>query len=905
MINVKALGFEDIVYYEDRYEVVNVNDDSIDSITSFSTYLQAYKYYDENIDNYDNLAITYKGLFLRIEYGIVTFNKSNSCDVNFEFRNVLDNNSNYLNACYGVDGAYLDTDSDMNVYFKVAGVIGYSDINDLTIIPVNFLKENSVNSYIVNDGDLYHQVKNDIDSSYYVSLINLGKAPSFLEEDVIYYSYDSHYFYYDLQMMLDDYKNNTYINSIACDEPFYNYYQFVSHRSITNISLDELKSYLQDDLLINGSLQSYQDMDKDSADDSLTRSQFYDNEEEFYQYQYEFGANAIMMFALACNESANGKSSLAYTRNNLFGHAAYDSDVEKNASRYLSIKSSIYSHAKYYISGSYCYPKKFTYHGGFFGNKASGMNVSYASDPYWGEKAAMYYYKIDEYFGFKDLNYYNLGIINANKQVDIYQYPDTNSDILYSSTTTGDYAFIILSSFESNGQKWYKIQSDATLDDNSEVSLLYNYDYANHVAYILQDSIDHYLAGNYEEADFVNVSFDSDGGTFKDGTDLISYNIIVDSVPSVGIPSKENALFVGWDKNISNVSEDTYYYAVYQDVDAIELVGDPKKNYKQYERIDIEDLKVKVLFSDGSSKTYDLDTSMISNFNTNEPGVQQVVITFAGKQISYEIEVSAEAYLNSVKIANKVNEILMLDINELTEDDISNIISLKDTLDDSGVSYLNFDQIRKLDALVYETIKDHVGYAINGNKNLSVSGLSLAILDDTKNSFIEPLYKLNYHQNSKNAATLKKVAIANGYEVYDTFDLSLKRRFENVDINSPLIITINKPEGYQENDVFSVFTYVDGEVRKCYTMQTKDNITFMSDKLSSYIVVSKKSSNIYDIENIKENMTYDDNVMDVFEIAGVILGIILLALLAFIGILKIRRIRQYDSKKGETEQDQI
>ena len=45
--------------------------------------------------------------------------------------------------------------------------------------------------------------------------------------------------------------------------------------------------------------------------------------------------------------------------------------------------------------------------------------------------------------------------------------------------------------------------------------------------------------------------------------------------------------------------------------------------------------------------------------------------------------------------------------------------------------------------------------------------------------------------------------------------------------------------------------------------------------------------------------------MDVFEIAGVILGIILLALLAFIGILKIRRIRKYDSKKGETEQDQI
>ena len=71
------------------------------------------------------------------------------------------------------------------------------------------------------------------------------------------------------------------------------------------------------------------------------------------------------------------------------------------------------------------------------------------------------------------------------------------------------------------------------------------------------------------------------------------------------------------------------------------------------------------------------------------------------------------------------------------------------------------------------------------------------------------------------------------------------------------------------------------------------------------MVLNKEENKLTFIENIKENMTYDDNVMDVFEIAGVILGIILLALLAFIGILKIRRIRQYDSKKGETEQDQI
>ena len=35
------------------------------------------------------------------------------------------------------------------------------------------------------------------------------------------------------------------------------------------------------------------------------------------------------------------------------------------------------------------------YHGGFFGDKAGGMNVRYASDPYWGEKAADFYRTFD------------------------------------------------------------------------------------------------------------------------------------------------------------------------------------------------------------------------------------------------------------------------------------------------------------------------------------------------------------------------------------------------------------------------------------------------------------------------------------------------------------------------------
>ena len=56
-----------------------------------------------------------------------------------------------------------------------------------------------------------------------------------------------------------------------------------------------------------------------------------------------------MMLALSMNESASGRSSLSFTRNNLFGHAAYDSDVEANAKRYFKLSSSILSHAKTYV----------------------------------------------------------------------------------------------------------------------------------------------------------------------------------------------------------------------------------------------------------------------------------------------------------------------------------------------------------------------------------------------------------------------------------------------------------------------------------------------------------------------------------------------------------------------------
>ncbi len=89
-------------------------------------------------------------------------------------------------------------------------------------------------------------------------------------------------------------------------------------------------------------------------------------------------------------------------KNNLFGLNATDSDPGANANKYGSIAACIEDFANGWMSRGYLYPKDYRYNGGFLGNKASGLNVKYASDPYWGEKAANIVWRLDSIMGEKD-----------------------------------------------------------------------------------------------------------------------------------------------------------------------------------------------------------------------------------------------------------------------------------------------------------------------------------------------------------------------------------------------------------------------------------------------------------------------------------------------------------------------
>ena len=136
----------------------------------------------------------------------------------------------------------------------------------------------------------------------------------------------------------------------------------------------------------------------------------------------------IVELYLSRNESANGTSKIAYTKNNIFGHNAVDGSAYTSASGYLDVRSSIYTHGYGYINYGYGEVADSRYFGSHFGNKYRGMNVMYASDVYWGEKAANYYYLFDRDNGMLDYNYYQLVISNTG-DINARNLPNTKSQI--------------------------------------------------------------------------------------------------------------------------------------------------------------------------------------------------------------------------------------------------------------------------------------------------------------------------------------------------------------------------------------------------------------------------------------------------------------------------------------------
>jgi hypothetical protein len=176
----------------------------------------------------------------------------------------------------------------------------------------------------------------------------------------------------------------------------------------------------------------------------------------------KYGLNAGYLLAHAIHESAWGTSQIAKDKNNLFGFKAVDSNPYDGAASFNNIADGI-DYCANYISQNYINTTNWTYYGGFLGDKSEGMNVEYASDPYWGEKIAGYMHLLDSLYGNRELNKYPLGKINAG--IPTYTLNGT-TPVFKGNLSKGTFA-LKLNAVDTGVGTFYQITSDNLSDNNN------------------------------------------------------------------------------------------------------------------------------------------------------------------------------------------------------------------------------------------------------------------------------------------------------------------------------------------------------------------------------------------------------------------------------------------------------
>lgn len=300
---------------------------------------------------------------------------------------------------------------------------------DVVIWPLNQVTTPSY--YIVQDGILKHWAGTSLDGGS-GTMLYVGSAPDFLEPGKKYASYDGNYFYYadniqdaiwDLTL---DLKENTKKRAVNNGNPYYSYFNNLSFRSKSNYTADDINRYIT----------------AHTASDSKLRNLG----AALKEAENTYGVNALLTLSVAINESGWGQSRIAKDKNNLFGMGAIDSDPYNGAYSYPSTRESVLDFTQNFISNGYANPRDWRYWGSFLGNKNLGANVKYASDPFWGEKAASFAMQIDYYLSgnnvknLKDENYYQLiKYVGTNKVIgadgtEFYDIATTNVSVGGSST---------------------------------------------------------------------------------------------------------------------------------------------------------------------------------------------------------------------------------------------------------------------------------------------------------------------------------------------------------------------------------------------------------------------------------------------------------------------------------------
>lgn len=352
---------------------------------------------------------------------------------------------------YVVEGSefkYVGSSEDYAIV-QIADTKGYVKMSEATLTPTGTIKGQDY--YYIAGGYLTHKTYNHLKNAFYGDYV-IGVAPTFMKSGVNYYSQDGVNFYSDvLQTKLVG--------------TYYQYFQFASVRQASNYTAEEL------DNIILALLEERRATGHVRYANALTESRLIGLGTFLKEVEATYHVNALFILAAAMHEGDYGISTNSLQKNNIFGIKVYDSDTTLG-STYASANDSVMAFINMYMNLNYV-PQAGGYaKGAVPGNKTAGINVHYASDPFWGSKIAGHMFRMDNRLGKKDFAQASLAmVVNDGDLVYTRAEATTSSAKLFTYKAkvigeTGMFGYpvvIVDQTTGTDGYVWYKVYSDDNL----------------------------------------------------------------------------------------------------------------------------------------------------------------------------------------------------------------------------------------------------------------------------------------------------------------------------------------------------------------------------------------------------------------------------------------------------------
>ncbi|MGM9924967.1 MAG: S-layer homology domain-containing protein [Bacillus sp. (in: firmicutes)] len=417
------------------------------SAKTYKTFSDAAKAYN----GLGNQVILHKNKIIKMDSGIVVAKAATKGAATYIYQSNL--KILLSGIMYGSEMEYVTSD-ETKITVKVAGQTGYVKHSDAYLQPDIAVTKRS---YYMADQSrtlkhyIYNPITNQTASYIY------GKAPQALAPNVKYYSWDGATFMTEGGKTVGT---------------FHQYFNMLPYRTVTNYSAAELDTVIMKKLQGLESLYRNNPKGYGRYKDATKKSKLAGLGKTVKDFEKYHKINALMVLSTAILESDYGMSANAQNKNNLFGIKVYDSNPGAGAS-FKTPYDSVAALSSQYLNKNYV-PMGGAYaNGGILGNKARGVNVRYATDPYWGQKISGYMYTLDKEMGGKDLenNPSPYSIFESIGSLQVYPSP-RKPEALYTYPKEG-YVFAVTAKEEHSNSAWYRIVSDSNTELNGYVRANY------------------------------------------------------------------------------------------------------------------------------------------------------------------------------------------------------------------------------------------------------------------------------------------------------------------------------------------------------------------------------------------------------------------------------------------------